>query len=140
MVVGIDIVVAEPPLVALAELRPGLFHEQVQLVHIDIRQEWTYPGALRRATVGLVLHPVLQIPGPEQLPNQVYESLVLYPSFQNVDQDVVVDVVETPFDVALHKPADAGEGFLYLRQGGMTAFSGPKTMRCALKGRFIDAF
>ena len=105
-----------------------------------MRQEWTYPGALRRATVGLVLHPVLQIPGPEQLPNQVYESLVLYPSFQNVDQDVVVDVVETPFDVALHKPADAGEGFLYLRQGGMTAFSGPKTMRCALKGRFIDAF
>ena len=87
-----------------------------------------------------MLHPVLQIPGPEQLPNQVYESLVLYPSFQNVDQDVVVDVVETPFDVALHKPADAGEGFLYLRQGGMTAFSGPKTMRCALKGRFIDAF
>ena len=63
-----------------------------------------------------MLHPVLQIPGPEQLPNQVYESLVLYPSFQNVDQDVVVDVVETPFDVALHKPADAGEGFLYLRQ------------------------
>jgi hypothetical protein len=61
-----------------------------------------------------VFHPVLQIPGLEQLPNQVNESLVLYPSFQNIDQDVVVDVVEASFDVALYEPADAGKGFLYL--------------------------
>ena len=53
---------------------------------------------------------------------------------------MVVDVVEASFDVALHKPADASKGILYLRQGGVAAFSRPKTMRCALKDRFIDTF
>ena len=55
-------------------------------------------------------------------------------------QDIVVYVVEAPFDVTLDKPADTSPVGGHVAQGGVTPPTGPKAMGAVGKLRLVVGF
>ena len=55
-------------------------------------------------------------------------------------QDIVVDVVEAPFDVSLDEPAGSRPGSCHLAQGGVTTPVGPKAVGMVGKLRLVVGF
>src|SRR5262245_41099167 len=78
--------------------------EPVQVVQVDVGQEWADDPTLWRATDGVVVAPVLHVPRLEQALDQPHKPAVVDVSPDDLQQDRVVDVVETPLDIALDEP------------------------------------
>ena len=53
---------------------------------------------------------------------------------------MVVYVIKTPFDIALHKPFCSCQIFLHIRYGCVTASFGSETMWAVLECRFVNTF
>ena len=117
-----------------------LFYKAVQLVQIDICKDWADDTALRRTAVCIVIHPVLQIPGFQELPNQPEKAFILDALCKNVNHYIMVNIVEEAFDVSLYKPFDTCKVHLYLTQRRMTAMIWTKAVRRFRKAALIDCF
>src|SRR5262249_60118429 len=104
------------------------FDELVQPIEVDVGKDGADNPALRRAAEGGVPLPVLHVSGLEQSVNQPEEAVIVDLLAEDRQQDVSVDVVEAPLDVALDEPLRTGPGVGYRGQRRMTAASWPEAV------------
>ena len=116
------------------------FNVLVQLIQVDIRQDGRNNPALRTAAVGAVILPVLHISGVQKRPQELEKSGILDFLSNNSNQNRVVDVVKTAFDVAFDKPFCADKFVGKLGQGRVAAPSGPESMGIVREHRLINRF
>ena len=86
-------------------------------------------AALRAAAERLVVFPVFQVPGPEHVPHEPEEPLVMDFLRQYPEKDFLVKAAEAVADITLDKPGRPGPGLAYLPQCGMTPSPFPETVR-----------
>ena len=80
------------------------FHEPIELVQVDIRENGGRDAALWRAAQGRLVPPVFEISRLKEALEQVQEAVIVDLLTDDSQQDAVVDVVEAPFDVSLDEP------------------------------------
>src|SRR5207247_2437520 len=78
--------------------------ELVQPVQIDVREDGAHDSSLRRTAQSGVILPIFEIACPEQVLNKPQKTAIVELFAEHRQQDLVVNVVEAPFDVALNEP------------------------------------
>jgi hypothetical protein len=76
----------------------------VQLMEVDVGQQWADDPTLRGPAEGVMVLPVLPIPRFEQVREQPEESVIVDISSDGRQEDRMVDVVEAALDVSLDEP------------------------------------
>src|SRR5882724_7543987 len=104
------------------------FDKLVQLVQIDVGQDRRDHPTLRRAAERGVVSPVFQIPGPQHLPQQPQEPVVVDLLTEYPDHDLMVECSETIGDVTLDKPGCPPPRFHHRTECGVTTPAGPETV------------
>src|SRR5208282_2579145 len=81
-----------------------IFDEPVQVVQVDVGQQRADNTSLRCTAGGFMIPPVFHVSSPEQAVDQRDQSAIVNVSPDDLQQDRVIDVVETAFDVTLDEP------------------------------------
>ena len=81
-----------------------LHNKLVQLMQIDVGKERGNNAALRSSAVCLMVLPVLQISCFQKFVNQLHHTGIFDFTVNQTDKNIVVDVIEATFDIALNKP------------------------------------
>jgi hypothetical protein len=76
----------------------------VQLMEVDVGQQWTDDPPLRRPAEGVIVLSVLHVPRFEQVRQQPKEPVIVDIPSDGRQEDRMVDVVEAALDVSLDEP------------------------------------
>src|SRR5262249_49759853 len=109
----------------------------VQPIHVDIREDWANRPALGRPAQGRAVSPVLEVSGPEEVLYQPEEAVIGDAFAKDVQQDLVIDIVETSFDVTLDEPLGPVPHPLDTLQGGVAPAPRPETEGVVGELRFV---
>lgn len=105
-----------------------VYQEFVQLVHINIGQDWTDAGPLRRAAIAVVVLPLLHITGFQHFLHELDKLLVLNSLFQDINKYMVVEVVKAALDTPLDHPPGPRKAALNFKQRRMAASLGAESV------------
>ena len=105
---------------AHAELLDLTHHELIEFVQVNVGQNWRDNPSLRCPAVRAVVSPVFHVSGLQKSPNQVQKLSVINTFAHKMQQAIMVDIVEVPFDVYVTDPFGSLPAIPYLIEGGMT--------------------
>src|SRR5438132_7420645 len=105
------------------------FDEVVELVQVDSAEDRRKNASLGCTTQRCVVAPFLQISRLEQVFDEAQETLIVDFLGQSLQEDGMIQLVETGFDVSLYEPVRAFPRLLDLAQSGVTSTLRAKSMR-----------
>src|SRR3954449_1839682 len=111
--------------------------ELIQLVEVDVGEDWAYHAALRGAAQRRVIFPILQVTCVEQVGEQPQEASVVEFLAQDREQHRVVDAVETLRYVTLDEPLDPSPVLGDLSEGGVATSMGTEPVGVGAEPRLV---
>ena len=126
------------PAFALSVFRDErLFDVFIEFVKVDIGQNRANDSPLRCSARGGSEAPFFEISGLEQVLDQVQETVIVDFLSEYRYQDLMIDVIEKPFDISFDEPFRTVPGVEYFPQRGMASSSWPETMRVGAELRLV---
>ena len=117
-----------------------LFDIFVKPVQYQIGKDRANHASLRNSTQGIVVVPFFQVACFQEILNQAQEAVIMNFLLKDVDQNIMIDPVETSRNIPFDKPLYAFPVLCYLLKSSMTPATGPKAVRVNAKLGLVVGF
>jgi hypothetical protein len=81
-------------------------------MEINVGEQWRDYSALRRTAVGSFVNPIFHVARFEHSSDEIDESFIIYPSSEERQKDLMVDIVEEPTYIHFDQPFASRPSFL----------------------------
>src|SRR5436305_5324237 len=117
-----------------------LLNKSVQPIYVDIREDWANCPTLWRSAQGGAVVPFFEVSGLEDVLYQPEEAVIGDALAEDAQQDRMIDIVETSFDVTLDEPFGPVPHPLDTLQRGVAPAPRPETVREVGELRLVVRF